>query len=43
MLKLRRSEGGISIMVVRDLPKVKARVRFPYPAPFYALAENGPA
>ena len=25
---------GIRIVVVRDLAKVEARVRFPYPAPF---------
>jgi hypothetical protein len=28
-------------MVVRDLPKVEARVRFPLPAPSYAKATEG--
>lgn len=32
---------GYSIMVVRDLPKVEARVRFPLPAPSYAKASDG--
>lgn len=26
---------GYSIVVIRDLPKVKRRVRFPLPAPFF--------
>ena len=29
------SEGGIRIVAIRDLPKVKRRVRFPYPAPIF--------
>jgi hypothetical protein len=31
-------ERGIRIVVVRDLAKVEARVRFPYPAPINSTA-----
>jgi hypothetical protein len=35
--------GGIRIVVVRDLAKVEARVRFPYPAPNFPLFSTADA
>jgi hypothetical protein len=35
--------SGIRIVVVRDLAKVEARVRFPYPAPVYTPSRSSSA